>query len=200
MDFTKWLFGQDWFLGRRNRADQMETGRCPMGMAVIIVIVALKFFLPVLYLFFPFAAGWGNFILDSVDGDLLIPAGLDNGLYQNLDKAADWVAYLFMFIWGWRKPIRREISIVFAMRTVGQVLFFTTQNEMVFFWFPNLLEPLFLVYVTIARFKGWQRAQEIYRQRIWLIWICILVYKIQDEYFTHVGNVDRTDLLRSLLP
>jgi hypothetical protein len=178
----------------------METGGCPVGMAVIIVIVALKFILPVLYLFFPFAAGWGNFILDSVDGDLLIPAGLDNSLYQNLDKAADWVAYLFMFIWGWRKPIRREISIVFAMRTVGQVLFFTTHNEMVFFWFPNLLEPLFLVYVTIARFKGWQRAQEIYRQRIWLIWICILVYKIQDEYFTHVGNVDRTDLLRSLLP
>jgi len=89
---------------------------------------------------------------------------------------------------------------VFALRTVGQVLFFATQNEMVFFWFPNLLEPLFLVYVTIARFKGWQRAQEIYRQRVWLIWACILVYKIQDEYFTHVGNVGRSDLLRSLLP
>jgi len=90
-----------------------------MGLAIIILVVALKFVLPFLYLFFPFAAGWGNFVLDSVDGDLLIPAGLDGNIYQNLDKAADWVAYLFMFIWAWRKPIRREITIVFALRTVG---------------------------------------------------------------------------------
>lgn len=171
-----------------------------MGMTLIIIVIALKFILPVLYLYFPFAAGWGNFVLDSVDGDILIPAGLDNHLYQNIDKAADWVAYLFMFIWGWRKPIRREISAMFALRTVGQVIFFLTQNEIVFFWFPNFLEPLFLVYVTIAQFKGWERAQEIYRRRIWLIWILIIIYKMQDEYFTHVGNVDRTDFLRSLLP
>jgi len=56
------------------------------------------------------------------------------------------------------------------------------------------------VYVTIARFKGWEQAQVIYRQRRWLIWACIIVYKMQDEYFTHVGNVDRTDLLQSWLP
>jgi hypothetical protein len=170
-----------------------------VGLAIIIIVVALKFILPILYLTFPFAAGWGNFVLDSMDGDLLIPAGLDDNLYQNIDKVADWVAYLFMFIWGWRKPIKREISVMFALRTVGQVLFFVTHNEMVFFWFPNFLEPLFLIYVTIAQFKGWERAQEIYRQRIWLIWGFIFIYKMQDEYFTHVGNVDRTDLLRSLL-
>ena len=138
-------------------------------------------------------------LLDSVDGDLLIPAGLDEGLYQNLDKAADWVGYLFIFIWGWRQPIRREIAATFALRTVGQALFFVTQNEFMFFCFPNLLEPLFLVYATIARFRGWDRVQAIYRARLVWIWLGILVYKFQDEWFTHVANVDRTEFLQRLL-
>ncbi len=170
-----------------------------MNLALIIAVVALKFGLPVLYLWFPFAAGWGNWLLDSVDGDLLIPAGLGNAIYQNLDKAADWVGYLFIFIWGLRKPIRREITATFALRTVGQALFFATQNEIVFFWFPNLLEPLFLVYVTIARFRGQEQVQAIYRRRLVWIWLGILAYKFQDEWFTHVANVDRTDFLKSLL-
>lgn len=170
-----------------------------MNYLVIIPILALKFALPVLYLRFPFAAGWANWLLDSVDGDLLMPAGLDFGLYQHIDKAADWTAYLFIFIWAWRRPIRREISATFALRTIGQALFFATDNEMMLFWFPNLEEPLFLVYVTIARFRGWDRAQAIYRARIVWIWLGILAYKFQDEWFTHVANVDRTEFLRGLL-
>ena len=169
-----------------------------MSLSIIVPIVALKFLLPVLYLWFPFAAGWGNWVLDSVDGDLLMPAGLDFGLYQNLDKAADWVTYLFIFIWGWRRPIRREITATFALRTVGQVLFFATQNEMMLFYFPNLLEPLFLVYVTMARFRGWEQAQAIYRAKLVWIWLFILIYKFQDEWFTHVVNVDRTEYFKAL--
>ncbi len=169
-----------------------------MNLWLIVPVLALKFLLPVLYLWFPFAAGWGNWILDSVDGDLLMPAGLDFALYQNLDKAADWVGYLFIFIWGWKRPIRREITATFALRTVGQVLFFATHNELMLFYFPNLLEPLFLVYVTIARFRGQDRVQAIYRARLLWIWLGILVYKFQDEWFTHVANVDRTEYIKAL--
>lgn len=169
-----------------------------MNLPVIVLIIGLKFLLPVLYLWFPFAAGWGNWILDSVDGDLLIPAGLDPGLYQNLDKAADWIGYLFIFIWGWKQPIRREITATFALRTVGQALFFATHNELMLFYFPNLLEPLFLVYVTVARFRGRDRVQAIYRARFRWIWLGILLYKFQDEWFTHVANVDRTEFVKAL--
>jgi hypothetical protein len=169
-----------------------------VNLPVIILIVGLKFLLPVLYLWFPFAAGWGNWILDSIDGDLLIPAGLDAGLYQNLDKAADWIGYLFIFLWGWKQPIRREITATFALRTVGQTLFFATQNELMLFYFPNLLEPLFLVYVTIARFRGRDRVHAIYRARLRWIWLGILLYKFQDEWFTHVANVDRTEFFKAL--
>lgn len=165
---------------------------------VVAVVVALKFLLPVLYLRFPFAAGWANLLLDAVDGDILTGAGMPDATYQLVDKAADYVAYIFMFLWGWRQPIRREIALTFALRTVGQVLFFLTRNEVVLFLFPNLLEPLFLVYATIGQFRGWERAYGIYRRHIRLIWLGILVYKFQDEWITHIANVDRSSLFRSL--
>ena len=169
-----------------------------MERILIVAIVALKFALPALILRFPFAAGWANFLLDSADGDLLLPAGLAEGVYQNIDKAADWTTYLFILIWAWKQPIRREIAAAFALRTVGQALFFATQDEMMLFWFPNLLEPLFLVYATIARFRGWDRARAIYRARWALIWAGILLYKLQDEYLTHVANIDRTEFFSGL--
>jgi hypothetical protein len=33
----------------------------------------------------------------------------------------------------------------------------------------------------------------------WPIGILIVVYKLQDEYFTHVANVDRSDFFQQLL-
>ena len=44
------------------------------------------------------------------------------------------------------------MSVVFVLRTIGQALFFITGLEIVFFYFPNLVEPLFLIYVSIALF------------------------------------------------
>jgi hypothetical protein len=170
-----------------------------MDTAIIVVVVALKFLVPLLYFRYPFGAGWTNFVLDGIDGDLLIPAGLPDPTYQLIDKAADYFAYICIFLWGWRQPIRREITATFALRTVGQVLFFVTRNELVLFYFPNLLEPLFLVYATIARFAGWDRVYGIYRKHIVVIWAGILLYKFQDEWFTHVSNTDRTDTVRRLL-
>lgn len=170
-----------------------------MAPAAIVLILALKFLLPAAYLRWPFAAGWANWLLDSVDGDILVPAGLPEPLYQTLDKAADWVAYLFMFLWGRKRPIRREIAGAFALRTVGQTAFFLSGDEFVFFLFPNLIEPLFLVCATLARLHGEDGAWAIYRRRRLLIWILILVYKFQDEFFTHVANVDRTEFFARLL-
>jgi hypothetical protein len=162
------------------------------------LVIALKFLLPVLYLRFPFAAGWANLLLDSVDGDILVPGGVPEAVYQQVDKAADYVAYVFMLIWGWNTPIRRAVVATFLLRTVGQALFFATGNELALFFFPNLLEPLFLVYVTLARFRGVTGGAAAYARHRTLIWVFICVYKLQDEWVTHVANVDRTSLVRSL--
>ncbi|MEX2447061.1 MAG: hypothetical protein WD734_06945 [Dehalococcoidia bacterium] len=168
-----------------------------MAIIAIALIVALKYLLPVALIPFPFFAGWANFVLDTVDGDLLIPLGLSDPVYQRIDKSADWVTYVFMVAAAWRWPIRRIVVALFLFRSVGQALFFVTGDEIVFFLFPNFLEPLFLAYATILFFRR-SDGHAFYRRHIVVVWAIVVLYKMQDEWITHVGNVDRTDLLRGL--
>lgn len=162
------------------------------------LVIALKFGLPLLLPRFPFAAGWANFILDSIDGDILLPLGLDDTLYQSIDKAADWVSYVLMVVAARAWPIRRAAIALFGLRSVGQALFFVTRDERVFFLFPNFLEPLFLAYATI-RFTRRDDAQAFYSRHRVVIWLIVVLYKLQDEWVTHIGNIDRTELIRELL-
>ena len=161
------------------------------------MVVAAKYLLPLLLIPFPFLAGWANFVLDSADGELLIPLGLSDPVYQQIDKSADYVTYAFMVVAAWRWPLRRVIVALFALRTVGQALFFITSNEIVFFFFPNFLEPLFLVYATILFFKR-SEAPAFFARYAIAIWVLVVVYKLQDEFITHVANVDRSELIAKL--
>lgn len=181
----------------------------PLETAAIVLIVALKFALPLLILRFPFAAGWANFALDGIDGDLLIPLGLPNDIYQPVDKISDWVTYVAIVVVGYRRdwPIRRLMLGLFVFRSIGQIAFLLTEEELFLALFPNFLEPLFLVSASLL---AWQRVvrhqpdwQErgfavLFRHR-WLIGTLIVIYKLQDEYFTHVANVDRSEFLQQLL-
>ena len=181
----------------------------PRETVAIALIVAAKFGLPLLILRFPFAAGWANFFLDSFDGDLLIPLGLPNEVYQPVDKITDWVTYVvivaYVFWKAW--PIRRLMLALFLYRSVGQISFLATGNELLLAFFPNFLEPLFLVTVSILtfervarRFPDWQeRGFAILFGHKWLIGGTIVIYKLIDEYITHVGNIDRSEFLQRLL-
>jgi hypothetical protein len=168
-----------------------------MNAFAIVLIVIAKYVVPVLIAPFPFAAGWANFVLDTVDGDLLIPLGLDDGLYQLIDKSADWLTYVGMLFAAREWKIKRTVFVLFVFRTFGQLLFFITGAEIVFFLFPNFLEPLFLIYATIRHFKP-DRVVEIYMRHRVAIWVFVVLYKMQDEWITHVGNLDRTELIRGL--
>ena len=131
------------------------------------------------------------------DGDLLVPLGLSDATYQPIDKAADWVSYVLMVVAARPWPIRRAAMALFGLRSVGQALFFATGDERVFFLFPNLLEPLFLGYATI-RFARRDEAPAFYARHRVAIWTVVVLYKLQDEWVTHIANVDRTELLRRL--
>jgi hypothetical protein len=180
-----------------------------LAVAAIALIIAAKFILPLLIIRFPFAAGWANFFLDSFDGDLLIPLGLSNAVYQPVDKITDWVTYVAIVVLAYRDtwPIRRLMLGLFLFRSIGQVSFLLTQNELFLAFFPNFLEPLFLVTATILAYERtvrhlpeWKERgfAVLYRYR-WLIGPVIVVYKLIDEYITHVGNIDRSEFLQRLL-
>lgn len=155
--------------------------------------------MPLLLVPFPFFAGWANFVLDTVDGDILIPLGLSDPVYQNIDKSADWVTYVFMVVAAWKWPIKKVVIALFVFRSVGQALFFITQDELMFFFFPNFLEPLFLTYATILFFKK-AEAYAFFRRNLTWLTVLIVLYKMQDEWITHVGNVDRSELIGRLIP
>ena len=187
----------------------MAEGTGPIALGAIILIVAAKFLLPLLIIPFPFAAGWANFFLDGFDGDLLIPLGLSNDVYQPIDKVTDWVTYVAIVVVAFRNdwPIRRLMLGLFLFRSVGQAAFLVTENELFLALFPNFLEPLFLVTASILawernvrRSPEWQERgfARLARHR-WLIGTVIVIYKLQDEWFTHVANVDRSEFLQRLL-
>jgi hypothetical protein len=179
----------------------------PANVATVL-IVAAKFALPLLIIRFPFAAGWANFVLDGIDGDLLIPLGLPDEIYQPVDKISDWVTYVAIVIVGYRNqwPIRRLMLGLFIFRSVGQVAFLLTEEELFLALFPNFLEPLFLVTATILawqrvirRLPDWfDRGFAVLDRYKWPIGILIVVYKLQDEWFTHVANIDRSEWLQQL--
>ena len=184
-------------------------GTTPAETVAIALIVAAKFALPVLIVRFPFVAGWANFFLDGFDGDWLIPLGLPNEIYQPVDKITDWVTYVAIVVVAFRNdwPTKRLMLGLFLFRSIGQVGFLVTGNVLLLAFFPNFLEPLFLVTVTILAFErvirhypDWQeRGFEILYRYRWLIGTVIVIYKLQDECITHVGNIDRTEFLEQLL-
>ncbi len=173
----------------------------PVRVSALVAIVAAKFLIPIGIPFFPFAFGWANFVLDTVDGDLLVPLGLADSTYQPIDKVADWATYVAMAVAAWRLrwSIRRWIYALFAFRSIGQLLFLVTGAEWWLFVFANFLEPLFLVYATASWFhKDESRTAGWFMRHRTLIVVLVVVYKLQDEYVTHIGNIDRTDLITGL--
>jgi hypothetical protein len=186
----------------------LAEGTGPLQVIAIALIVAAKFVLPLLIIRYPFAAGWANFVLDGIDGDLLVPLGLLDPAYQPIDKITDWVTYVAIVIVAFRNdwPTRRLMLGLFLFRSIGQAGFLLTGNELLLALFPNFLEPLFLVTATILAWeRGVRHAPDwqargfalLYRWR-WPIGIVIVIYKLQDEWFTHVANIDRSDLIRQL--
>lgn len=177
-------------------------------IGLIALIVVAKFGLPVLIVRYPFAAGWANFFLDGFDGDLLVPLGLPDSIYQPVDKLADWVTYVAIVVHAYRArwPMRQLVLALFLFRSVGQVGFLITSNELLLALFPNFLEPLFLVTASmlawqrvVRRVPDWrERAFAVLRRYRWLIGALIVVYKLQDEWFTHVANIDRSELFQQL--
>ena len=186
----------------------VAAGPSPIGFVAIALIVAAKFALPLLIVRFPFASGWANFILDSIDGDILIPLGLADASYQPVDKLADWATYAAIVVVAYRNawPTKRLMLGLFLFRSIGQSGFLLTGNELLLAVFPNFLEPFVLVIASILAFErvirrlpDWQeRGFAILRRHRLLIGAFIVIYKLQDEYFTHVANVDRSELIQRL--
>ena len=159
--------------------------------AFIAFVVFLKFFVPVLILKSPFWGMWGNYFLDVADGDILHFLGMGELMYQTTDKIADLWSYVFMLLLGLRFRIKKLVIILFAYRLVGQIIFFVSRDERIFFVFQNLLEPLLMAYTLILLFKkSDEETYKTYRRHIVLVWVMVIAYKVWNEWYLHLANID----------
>lgn len=160
-------------------------------MSIIALLIILKIVIPFSMLNFPLFGLWGNFFLDVADGDILLSLGLTEQTYQTIDKLADLVSYVFMLILGLRWSIRKTIITLFVYRFIGQILFFITGNELIFFYFQNFLEPLMMIYALILfKQKNEQKTYKIYKKYFLLIWTIVIAYKVWNEWYLHFANID----------
>ena len=93
--------------------------------------------------------------LDSIDGSLFYKSGYNWKVYNLIDKLLDYWWYIFIVIYSLSLPIFPIILILFAYRTIGQLLGLLTQNEKVYIFFPNILEKYFYLFVVLT-FLGYE--------------------------------------------
>lgn len=162
-----------------------------MDQVFQLLIILLKILIPGSMLIFPLFGLWGNYVLDVIDGDILLSLGMSDSTYQLIDKTTDLISYFFMLILGLRWSIKKLIIILFTYRIIGQILYFITGQEIIFFYFQNFLEPLMMIYALILfKQKDEKVAFLTYKKHIILIWAIVLVYKIWNEWYLHFANTD----------
>lgn len=160
-----------------------------------LLVITLKFLVPLSMLWFPFIGVWGNYILDVVDGDILLSLGLTDSTYQNIDKFADLISYIFMLVLGLRWRIKNIIIVLFVYRLIGQILFFITLDERVFLYFQNFLEPLMMAYTFLILInKSEEKAHQVYKKYFYLVWAIVIGYKLWNEWYLHFANIDLSKL------
>lgn len=164
---------------------------------VFILVVAARFFVPLLIPRFPLPAIIACLILDGIDQSVFQAFGFDPPGYQNYDKAMDLFYLSIAFLstlQNWTSRAAVQISrFLFFFRMVGVLVFELTGVRAVLLLFPNTFEYFFICYEAVR--LRWDPRR--FGLRFWLlaaalIWIVI---KLPQEYWIHVAQLDVTDTL-----
>jgi hypothetical protein len=165
--------------------------------AVLLVVVAVRFFVPLLIVKWPLPAIIASLIADAVDQTVFqtfapgidISGGPDSDLnYQGYDKALDIyylnIAFLSTFR-NWTNPAAVLVACgLWYYRLIGVTIFEFVGWRPLLVIFPNTFE-YFFIFVELARL-GWKDTRLTTRQVLLVtafIWICI---KLPQEYWLHV--------------
>ena len=162
---------------------------------VLVVVVGLRFLLPLLIPRFPLPAILACLVLDGIDQTIFQAFGFDPPGYQNYDKAMDLFYLSIAFLaslQNWTRSAAVGISrFLFFYRMVGVMAFEITGERSLLLVFPNTFEYFFIAY-EVVRLR-WDPRR--FGRRFWVltaaaIWV---VVKLPQEYWIHVAQLDFTD-------
>lgn len=169
---------------------------------VFLIVVGLRFGLPLLIPFYPLPAILVCLVLDGVDQTIFqtfTELPLDG--YQSYDKALDiyylTVAYISTFR-NWTNDFAFHVSrFLYYYRLIGVVLFEVFQARALLLVFPNTFEYFFIWYESVRLFWNPKRlTQRTILLSAAAIWIVI---KLPQEYWIHIAQRDATDTVKELL-
>jgi hypothetical protein len=162
---------------------------------VFVVVVGLRFLLPLFIPRRPLPATLACLVLDGIDQSVFQAFGVDPPGYQNYDKAMDLFYLSIAFLsslQNWTHPGAVGISrFLYFYRLVGVMAFEITGERTLLLVFPNTFEYFFLAY-EVVRLRWDPRRLG---RRTWLlvagaIWVLV---KLPQEYWIHVAQLDFTD-------
>ena len=162
---------------------------------VFVVVVGLRFLLPLFIPKWPLPAVLACLVLDGIDQSIFQAFGFDPPGYQNYDKAMDLFYLSIAFLsslQNWTHSGAVGISrFLFFYRMVGVMAFEITGNRTLLLVFPNTFEYFFIAYELVRLFWDPRR----FSRHFWIVTAaCIWIFiKLPQEYWIHVAQLDFTD-------
>jgi hypothetical protein len=162
---------------------------------VFVVVVGLRFILPLFIPKWPLPAVLACLVLDGIDQSVFQAFGFDPPGYQNYDKAMDLFYLSIAFLaslQNWTRSSAVGISrFLFFYRMVGVMLFEVTGLRTLLLVFPNTFEYFFIAYEAVR--LRWDPRR--FGTRFWVVTAaCIWIFvKLPQEYWIHVAQLDFTD-------
>jgi hypothetical protein len=168
-------------------------------IAVFLVVLALRFVIPLFIPRFPLPAILAALVLDAADQTIFQQfTNLNLDGYQNYDKALDifYLTIAFLAVYrNWTNTTAINVArFLWYYRLVGVWLFEVSQERWLLFVFPNTFEYFFIAYAAIR--TQWDPRRLTDRAVIGLaafIWIFI---KLPQEWWIHIAQNDFTDFMK----
>jgi hypothetical protein len=168
-------------------------------LPVLLIVVALRLFVPLAIPRYPIPAGIAALVIDGVDQTIFQAfTTLPLAGYQSYDKALD-VYYLSVeylsTLRNWTNLAAFAMSrFLFYYRLVGVLLFELLQIRALLLFFPNTFEYFFLFYEAVRlRWNPRRMSAALVIGAAFAIWVFI---KVPQEYWIQIAQLDITDTIK----
>ena len=165
---------------------------------VVVVVVLLRFTIPLFIPKYPLPAILAALVLDAADQTIFSWVTSDPlPGYQSYDKALD-VYYLAIAYIAtmrtWRDPVAFQLSrFLYLYRLIGVTLFELTHARWLLLVFPNTFEYFFDAYEAVrTRWNPLRMSATALVGTAAFIWIVI---KLPQEWWIHVAQLDFTEFM-----
>lgn len=151
---------------------------------VLILIGSIRALTVIILFINPHFSEALTLLCDGIDSMIAYKAGMSWAKYTRYDKALDYWWYIFVLIYCIHTPIFAVMLVLFVIRSVGQIATLVSSKHELLFWFPNVFENYFIIYLLVTLFtpgyvtyfSGWAIAIPLF---------IAFITKMPQEYMLH---------------